>query len=121
MWEVHQTTRRDAALLAGATLAGMLVIVWGACFLIAPVWQPGYGAAVSQTASASRPLINPNTADVQTLMELPGVGQQKAQAIVAYREENGPFLSAEELSLVPGISQQMVDSWAEYMTLDPEF
>ena len=118
---MRQATRRDAALLAGITLAGMLVIVWGACFLIAPVWQPGYGAAVPQTASASRPLINPNTADVQTLLELPGVGQKKAEAIVAYREENGPFLSLQELTRVSGISQKMVDSWAEYMTLDPEF
>ena len=40
---------------------------------------------------------------------------------MAYREENGPFLSLQELTRVPGISQQMVDSWAEYMTLDPEF
>lgn len=118
---MQQATRRDAALLAGITLAGMLVIVWGACFLIAPVWQPGYGAAVSQTASTPQPLINPNTADVQTLLELPGVGQRKAEAIVAYRAENGPFLSLQELTRVPGISQQMVDGWAEYMTLDPEF
>lgn len=118
---MRQATRRDAALLAGVTLAGMLAVVWGACFLIAPVWQPGYDAAVSQTAATPQPLINPNTADVQTLMELPGVGQQKAEAIVAYRAENGPFLSPDELTRVPGISPQMVDGWAEYMTLDPEF
>ncbi|MCC6713698.1 MAG: helix-hairpin-helix domain-containing protein, partial [Gammaproteobacteria bacterium] len=42
-----------------------------------------------------------NTADAATLAkELNGVGEAKAQAIVAYREQHGPFQSVEELAMV---------------------
>lgn len=100
----------------------MLVILWGACFLIAPVWQPGFRAgAPRQTAAAARESVNPNTADLETLMTLPGIGEDKAEAILAYRAENGPFLFAEELADVPGISMKMVEQWADLITLDPEF
>ncbi len=117
---MKQANRRDAAFLAGVTLAGMLAIVWGACFLIAPVWQPGYGVEQQQTAATPEPRVNPNTADLETLMTLPGMGQRKAQAILDYRTQNGPFLFPEELAEVPGISRQMVDDWADCLTLDPE-
>ena len=119
---MKQAVRRDAALLAAVTAAGMLVILWGACFLIAPVWQPGYKTTPPQLTAQPLPtLVNPNTADLQTLMTLPGIGEEKAAAILAYRDEHGPFLFAEELADVPGISPQMVEEWADLITLDPEF
>ena len=40
---------------------------------------------------------------------LVGVGDVKAEAIVAYREEHGPFNSADELTLVKGIGKALVD------------
>lgn len=118
---LKQATRRDALLLTGVTVVGMLAIVWGACFLIAPVWQPGYGTTMQQELPTPQPLVNPNTADAETLMTLPGVGQEKATAILDYRAEHGPFLSLKELADVPGISQRMVEEWADCITLDPEF
>ena len=122
MCALKQATRKDAVLLAGVTAAGLLVILWGACFLIVPVWQPGYSTAPpQQTATPRREPVNPNTADLETLMTLPGIGEEKAAAILAYRDEHGPFLFAEELADVPGISMQMVEQWADLITLDPEF
>nr|WP_317399681.1 ComEA family DNA-binding protein [uncultured Gemmiger sp.] len=118
---MKQAVRRDILLLTGVTVVGLLAIVWGACFLIAPVWQPGYETSVQPEVSAPPPLVNPNTADAETLMTLPGIGQEKADAILAYRAEHGPFLSVEELADVPGISRRMVNEWADCMTLDPEF
>ena len=48
--------------------------------------------------------VNINTADAATLAHsLDGVGPAKAAAIVAYREENGPFKSADDLGHVKGI------------------
>jgi competence protein ComEA len=48
--------------------------------------------------------VNINTADAATLSrELKGVGIKRAQAIVDYRQKNGPFRSADELALVKGI------------------
>jgi competence protein ComEA len=51
-----------------------------------------------------------NSADAQTLAEgLNGVGMSKAEAIVAYRDEHGPFASAEDLALVKGIGEKTVE------------
>ena len=49
--------------------------------------------------------IDLNTADVSQLSTLTGVGESKALAIIAYREENGPFTSAEDIMNVPGIKE----------------
>ena len=49
--------------------------------------------------------IDLNTADVSQLTTLTGVGESKALAIIAYREENGPFTSIEDIMNVPGIKE----------------
>ncbi len=59
------------------------------------------GEATSPVATDSR--TNINTATVAELEELPGIGEVKAQAIVAYREREGPFLRTDELMNVSGI------------------
>ncbi len=54
--------------------------------------------------------MNLNTADATTLAkELDGIGPAKAQAIVEYRQKNGPFRSAEDLLKVEGIGQKVLD------------
>ncbi|MFT5586828.1 MAG: competence protein ComEA [Cognaticolwellia sp.] len=47
--------------------------------------------------------VNVNTASTAELQTLPGIGPSKANAIVAYRSENGPFSSLNALDAVPGI------------------
>ena len=49
--------------------------------------------------------MNINTATAEQLQTLPGIGQAKANAIVAYREANGNFSSTEDLRNVPGIKE----------------
>ncbi len=60
-----------------------------------------------------------NTATLPQLMSLPGVGQVRAQAILDYRAAHGPFSSPEELALVPGVGQGIVDLVAEHITVSP--
>lgn len=55
--------------------------------------------------------IDLNTADTETLCILPGIGPQKAEAIIQYREEYGAFVQLEDVLRVPGITQKTVDSW----------
>lgn len=70
-----------------------------------------------QTLPDPQPLIayvrvDLNTADVDALSTLPGVGERKAEAILAYRAANGPFARVEDAVEVPGITQEIVESWA---------
>lgn len=61
-------------------------------------------------AIASADPVNLNTADAATLArELKGVGDARAQAIVEHRSQHGPFRSVDELSLVKGIGQKVVE------------
>ena len=61
---------------------------------------------LSISASVFAVQVNINTADAETLSaELVGVGEKKAEAIIAYREANGPFKSAGELANVKGIGE----------------
>ena len=64
---------------------------------------------LSFSAFAASP-VDINTADATTLAaNLHGVGQSKAQAIVEYRQANGPFKSADQLASVKGIGLATVE------------
>lgn len=63
-------------------------------------------------------VINLNTADVYDLQRLPGIGEKRAQAIVQYREEHGPFQSVEDLTQVSGIGAGILAGLAEYAAVD---
>ena len=58
-----------------------------------------------------------NRADVAALMTIPGIGQTRAEAIVAYRETRGPFGSIEEIMQVTGIKEGLFASMKEYITV----
>jgi competence protein ComEA len=54
--------------------------------------------------------VNVNTADAKTISDaLSGIGQKKAEAIVKYREEKGPFKTVEDLTNVAGIGEKTVE------------
>ncbi len=57
----------------------------------------------SNGAALDEAKINLNTADKDTLMKLAGIGEAKADAILAYRTEHGGFRTIEEIMEVPGI------------------
>ena len=62
--------------------------------------------------------VNVNTADAATLAEsLDGIGDAKAQAIVDYRQKNGPFKSADELVNVKGIGLRTLEKNRDYIRL----
>lgn len=58
--------------------------------------------------------ININTAPAAELERLPGIGASRAQAIVADREQNGPYRTLDELSRVAGIGTGIVDGLRPY-------
>ena len=54
--------------------------------------------------------ININTASADELMDLKGIGEKKAQAIVDFRENNGPFRQPEDIIKVPGIGPKTLEA-----------
>lgn len=62
-----------------------------------------------------------NTADAEAIAaSIKGVGPEKAAAIVAYREQHGPFESPEELLNVKGIGQKTLESNLENIIVDKQ-
>jgi competence protein ComEA len=73
---------------------------------------------VSEPADLSGPgPVNINTATAVELETLPGVGPATAQKIIAYRDENGPFATIEDIMLVAGIGEVKFDGLKELITV----
>ncbi len=61
--------------------------------------------------------VNLNTADAETLMTLPGIGQTRADLILRYREEHGGFSGPEELMNIDGIGEKSYQKLQAYITV----
>ncbi|WP_194791759.1 ComEA family DNA-binding protein [Pseudomonas sp. UFMG81] len=93
----------------------LLPIFASASFLLSAA--PANTASVPISASAeqvemqaSQPRLDLNKADALTLQTtLNGIGKTKADAIVAYREQQGPFTSVDELLEIKGIGKALLD------------
>jgi len=62
-------------------------------------------------------VVNLNTADVGQLDALPGVGPAIAQAIVDYRDQNGPFATVDQLVEVRGIGDARLADLRDRVTV----
>jgi competence protein ComEA len=77
----------------------------------------GGGAAVASPAEpAEGQPLNLNTATLEQLDTLSGIGPATAQKILDFREENGGFSSVEELGEIPGIGEKRLASLREEVT-----
>lgn len=80
-----------------------------------------YGTVPSSQAGTSSSVqtggkININTADLYTLMSLPGIGQTYAQRIIDYRTANGPFKDISEIKNVDGIGDKRYEEIKNLIT-----
>ena len=90
-----------------------LIILLSVCF-----YQPAFADAGS-SAQANSLLVNLNTANEEELSSmLYGIGLSKAQAIVAYRDENGNFGSIDDLILVSGIGIKTLEENRPLLTIE---
>ena len=77
----------------------------------------GAGVVSEVTERTDDGKININTAEKEELMTLTGVGEAKAQSIIAYREEHGGFQSIEELMQIEGIKEGVFNKIKEDITI----
>ena len=79
--------------------------------LALPAPTPSPSAQSKEDTLAGGAKINLNTAGVDAMTTLPGLGEKKARAILEYRLTHGPFRSLGEVAQVPGVTQDMIDGW----------
>ena len=73
--------------------------------------------AKSGSSSDEDQKININTASVEELMAIPGIGQSKAQKIIEYREKNGRFETIEDIMKVSGIKENSFRKMRDRITV----
>jgi competence ComEA-like helix-hairpin-helix protein len=74
--------------------------------------------APAQKKPPAKPL-DLNTATVEQLTQLPGVGPVTAQAIVDFRKKSGPFRRVEDLLAIRGITDRRLKQLRPYVTVQP--
>ena len=75
-------------------------------------------SASTATSQAKAGLVNLNTATEADFQTISGIGQKRAQDIIAYREANRKFNSVDDLKNVTGIGAKTLEKLKEYVTVD---
>lgn len=68
----------------------------------------------------ARNQLNINTATAEEFGELPGMDMELARSIVAYRKDNGPFSSIDDLLKVKGMDKEKLEPIRMYLTVGPQ-
>lgn len=74
--------------------------------------------AASEADIQERIIVNINTAEVDELMTLEGIGEVTAQEIITYRKKNNGFLTIDELLEVDGIGEAKLEKIRNYVTVE---
>ena len=120
-------------------LTAALCLAYGLCLLL---WSLGFAAGggeprPARSAPSERTLaggdegglptellpgqkLDLNQASAEELQLLPGIGEKLSQAIVEYREQNGPFESVDALTRVPGIGEKKLEAVRDLVYVGPE-
>ena len=85
----------------------MLTIVLAFTFLI--------GGIAPLLSAEQMDTININTATVKEIMKLPGIGKKKAEAVIAFRQDNGGFEDVNDLKKIDGIGKKTFEKIREHI------
>lgn len=109
------------------TLIAAAVIVFTATIMFIVLDSPKYNdigtmtipavSASTAETSVKAEAVNINTADINELTKLHGIGEKRAADIIEYREKNGKFRTVEELTNINGISNSVLDKNSDIITV----
>jgi competence protein ComEA len=112
-----------SGLLAVTALSLLAVVLAGPPALASQARAASTKASSSKAQTASAEAqdkaspIDVNTAGVEALTDLPGIGHSTAQRIVDYRKEHGPFKTVDELLSVKGIGEKSLARFRDRVTV----
>ncbi|MBR7553350.1 helix-hairpin-helix domain-containing protein [Allobacillus sp. GCM10007491] len=122
---VYQLTEgdrvKDAIQIAGGfvedadeLMVNMAALVHDEMVIYVPMkGEEGEGTYSSQRVMAEEGKVRINTAELNEIMTLPGIGEQKAKSIIEYRETNGKFQSVEDLLQISGIGEKTLERFRD--------
>ena len=120
----EKVTKTEWILLAMSVIFLLLV---GVLYLRASAVADGVDYTISAARQTKEPVtpqalapLDINTADVESLQTLNGIGPALAQRIIDYRDKNGPFRSLEDLLQVKGIGESTLESFRDRVTVAAE-
>lgn len=105
--------RRELGFLAAAAAAAALFAAlawWDAAPLRPPEGETAAVRVESTLLEAAQ--VDLNTAGLDALCTLPGIGEKRARAILEDRAANGPYERVEDVTRVSGITQNTIRDWA---------
>lgn len=125
MEERRKTLYEQPLLWYSVAFAAVMIIaafIWGISAFTAKENIPVITAAAehpSVTAVAYREmLVNINTADMDELMTVKGIGEATAEKIILYREENGGFETVDELIEIKGIGEKKLEQFRPFLVTE---
>jgi len=120
-------TRRDR--IAIAVISLLILTGWGVRYRLFKSHEEGEIKILRNAVETPSGLLTPeeipsllidiNTADGKTLESLPMIGPVKAERIIEYRENNGPFEEISEITRVPGIGPATFRAIKDRITVSP--
>ena len=120
----EKVTKTEWILLAMSVIFLLLV---GVLYLRASAVADGVDYTISAARQTKEPVtpqalapLDINTADVESLQTLNGIGPALAQRIIDYRDKNGPFRSLEDLLQVKGIGESTLVGFRDRVTVAAE-
>jgi competence protein ComEA len=111
-------------LLSGLILAGLFYLLFvrdqasEQIILLDSTAIASIGQSTQQAVQSNQGKININSASIEELSTLPGIGPAKASAIIQYREKYGQFQNIEELLYVPGFGESVYSSIQDLITTE---
>lgn len=97
---------------------GLIAVIGAELYVHHRTEQPPKRYTTEEIAAMKIEPININTASAEELSVLPGLGKKQVQSIIDYREENGRFHSAEDITNIKGIGESTYRRIALYITTE---
>lgn len=105
-------TRQEKIFLAASVAVLALLMVSAYLFTAPLIPMQLVGSAGSTVTLLDAARVDLNTAGLEALCTLPGIGEKKAQAIIDDRLANGLYQQVEDVARVSGITQNTIAQWA---------